>query len=85
MRNVIAGCSAADEPAPGDDFYEFTAEDYARVATARHRAAAAAEGATLRTAALRERDERAAAARLGPAPVRVHLPDGLVMQARLAE
>ncbi len=82
MRQQRAARSAAEGPPPGDDFYDFTAEDWAAVAGARARAAAAAEGAALRTAALRERDERAAASRLGPVPVRVHLPDGLVLQAR---
>ena len=73
--------SVADEG--GDDaFYEFTAEDYARVAAGRARAAAAAESATLRTAALRAREEAAAAGRHGPVPIRVHLPGGLVLQAR---
>ncbi|KAK9839775.1 hypothetical protein WJX81_000496 [Elliptochloris bilobata] len=73
--------AAGEASAPSDDFYEFTAEDWARVAAGRARAAAAAEGASLRTAALRERDERVAASRHGPAPVRVHLPGGLVLQA----
>ena len=40
--------------------------------------------AQLKTHALREAEERARAAAYGPVPVRVHFPDGVILQATFA-
>jgi hypothetical protein len=72
-----SGAAAKDDP--GDEFFEFSAEDYARVTAAHARAQRAAE-AGLRTGKLREAEDARRAARLGPVPIRVHLPDDSILQ-----
>ncbi|KAI8467936.1 MAG: hypothetical protein J3K34DRAFT_23578 [Monoraphidium minutum] len=73
---------AASGPDPDDAFFEFTADDFAEVARAQQRRAAA-EGQLL-TRALREQQARARAKALGPVPVRLHFPDGSIVQAEFA-
>ena len=62
------------------DFYDFTPDDYQNVMSgwAKHHSQAAAP---LKTQKLREQDERRRAEQFGPVPVRVHFPDGTVIQA----
>ena len=89
-RTTAAAATAAapSRGGPDDDdpaFFEFTAADYRAVSAsyARARAAATAAAAALRTAAQREAAVAAAAAAAGDVRVRVCLPDGLILQARL--
>lgn len=69
--------SDVDLPA---DFYNFTADDYQAVMSgwAKQRQSAAGP---LKTQKLREEDERRRVQQFGPVPVRVHLPDGVMLQA----
>ena len=64
---------------PPDDFFEFGAEDYARVMAGWNRAHKRAE-AGLRTAKLREQEERERASRFPEAVQRIHFPDGFILQ-----
>ena len=64
---------------PPDDFFEFSAEDYARVMAGWSRAHKRAE-AGLRTAKLREQEEREKASKFPAAIQRIHFPDGFIMQ-----
>jgi len=70
-----AGTAAAED----DAFFEFTADDFANVARAQQRRAAADSVLMTRTA--REAQARARAAALPPIPVRLHFPDGGIVQA----
>lgn len=73
------GAADADPP---DEFFEFTADDFAEVAKAAQKRAAAQS--QLLTRALREQQARARANALGPVPVRLHFPDGSIVQAEFA-
>ena len=75
-------CSAAVRDDPPDSFYEFTADDYARVARGWGANTAGGQPASgpLKTAKLRAAEAAAAAQRVGPIPVRVMFPDGMVLQ-----
>ena len=70
--------AASDDPLP-DEFFEFTADDFAEVARAQQRRAAAE--AVLMTRTAREAQARARAERMPPVPVRLHFPDGSIVQA----
>ena len=65
-----------------EEFYEFTAEDLARV-TAAHIGATSADSGPLLTRAVRERRLEAAASQYGPVPVRILFPGDLVVQVSL--
>ena len=67
-----------DDPPP--EFYEFGLEDYVRVQQGISRAAKHAE-AGLRTAKLREQEERQKASRFPKCTLRILFPDGVIMQA----
>jgi hypothetical protein len=72
---------------PPDSFYEFTADDYARVARGwgANTATGPAANAPLKTARMRAADAAAAAAKVGPVPVRVYgFADDLALQATFA-
>ena len=71
-------CCRPDAREVSDDFFEFTAEDLARV-TAAHIGATSSE-APLMTRAIRERRQEAAASQYGPVPVRILFPGDLVVQ-----
>ncbi|KAK9806749.1 hypothetical protein WJX72_001368 [[Myrmecia] bisecta] len=76
---------AAEAAARGDtdlppEFYEFTPDDY-RTVVAGYAQKRAKEESGLRTAKLREAEERQKAAAFGPVAVRVHLANGLIIQA----
>ena len=75
LHNSIA--SAAGEP--DDSYFEFTPEDYHRVMAGQQAAKARVESG-LRTEKLREQEMRRRAAALGPVPIHVHFPDGLILQ-----
>ena len=62
-----------------EDFFEFTAEDLARV-TAAHIRSTAAENGPLLTRALREQRHQTAASQYGPVPVRLLFPGDIVVQ-----
>ena len=66
----LALVCSAEEPVLGPDFYEFTADDYARLMAGRQLAGRHAE-AGLRTAKLREDEMRMRAMQIGSVPVRV--------------
>ena len=66
---------------PGDEFFEVTQEDLHRMMAGSNRGRAA-ETQGLRTAKMREQESQQKAARLGPVPIRLQLPDGLTVQAR---
>jgi hypothetical protein len=72
-----ASASAASDPP--DEFFEFTADDFAEVARAAQKRAAAES--QLLTRALREQQARSRANAMGPVPVRLHFPDGSIVQA----
>ncbi len=78
---VFHACSASGEDLP-DSFYEFTGDDYARVARGwGANFAGPPAAAHLKTAKMRA-TEAAAAARLAPPiPVRVMFPNAMVLQA----
>ncbi|GBF90266.1 hypothetical protein Rsub_03399 [Raphidocelis subcapitata] len=78
-RGAAAATVAAD---PGDAFFEFTADDFAEVARAAQKRAAAQSVLMTRTA--REAQARARAASHPPVPVRLHFPDGSIVQAEFA-
>lgn len=63
-----------------DSFFEFTQEDFAAVMHAANKRKQVASSG-LRTAAMREAEQHAKAAALGPVPVRVHFPDGHILQS----
>ena len=69
------------EEEPPEEFFEFTADDYHRVAAGHARERAHAESG-LRTQKLREEEMRRRAASLGPVPIRVHFPDAIILQAQ---
>lgn len=66
---------------PGDDFFEVTQEDLHRMMAGSNRGRAS-EGQGLKTAKMREQESQQKAARLGPVPIRLQLPDGLTVQVR---
>ncbi len=66
---------------PGDEFFEVTQEDLHRMMGGANRGRAA-ETQGLRTAKMREQESQQRAARLGPVPIRLQLPDGLTVQVR---
>jgi hypothetical protein len=66
---------AADPP---DEFYEFTADDFLVVARAAQRRAET--DAVFLTRSAREAAARARAEALPPVPVRLHFPDGSIVQ-----
>ena len=72
---------------PPDSFYEFTADDYARVARGwgANTTTGPAANAPLKTARMRAADAAAAAQVVGPVPVRVYgFVDDLALQATLS-
>lgn len=69
--------SGTDLPA---EFYDFTADDYHAVMSGWAKQKASAAG-PLKTQKLREQDQRRRAEQFGPVPVRVHWPDGVILQA----
>jgi hypothetical protein len=72
---------------PPDSFYEFTADDYTRVARGwgANTATGPPANAPLKTARMRAADAAAAAQKVGPVPVRVHgFGDDMALQATLS-
>eukprot|EP00195_Chlamydomonas_chlamydogama_P004892 CAMPEP_0202902588 /NCGR_PEP_ID=MMETSP1392-20130828/16940_1 /ASSEMBLY_ACC=CAM_ASM_000868 /TAXON_ID=225041 /ORGANISM="Chlamydomonas chlamydogama, Strain SAG 11-48b" /LENGTH=416 /DNA_ID=CAMNT_0049589375 /DNA_START=140 /DNA_END=1390 /DNA_ORIENTATION=- len=81
---AMAACRAqADnmdvDPEASEAFFELTPEDFAAITRANE--AKKKEDNMLKTRAIREAEERARAEAYGPVPVRVHFPDGVIMQA----
>lgn len=64
----------------GDDFYDFTAQDFARIQQKRQELARQEESRTLQTRAMRERERRQRAEEMPPVRVRVVLPDRWCLQ-----
>lgn len=62
------------------EFYDFTADDYQSVMSGWAKQKASAAG-PLKTQKLREQDERRRAEQIGQVPVRIHWPDGTILQA----
>ena len=62
------------------EFYDFTPDDYQKVMSSWTKQNSQGAG-PLKTQKLREQDERRRAEQFGPVPVRVHFPDGVVIQA----
>lgn len=81
---MFANCSVDDPP---DSFYEFTADDYFRVARGwgANFATGPAASAPLKTGRVRAAEAAAAAAKIGPVPVRVlGFSEGMALQATFA-
>lgn len=80
---MLANCAhlacraGTDLPA---EFYDFTADDYQTVMSGWAKQKASAAG-PLKTQKLRDQDERRRAEHFGPVPVRIHWPDGTILQA----
>ncbi|KAG1678180.1 hypothetical protein FOA52_016117 [Chlamydomonas sp. UWO 241] len=74
-----AGAATAVAGDLPDSFFELTAEDFASISSANQ--ARRTDGEQLRTRYLREAADAKRANAYGPVPVRVHLPDGLIVQA----
>ena len=62
------------------EFYDFTPDDYQKVMSSWAKQNSQGAG-PLKTQKLREQDERRRAEQFGPVPVRVHFPDGTIVQA----
>lgn len=81
-REAIAAAEAStrsDTELP-PEFYDFTPDDYHKVMSGWAKQNSKAAG-PLKTQKLREQDERRRAEQFGPIPVRVHFPDGHIVQA----
>jgi hypothetical protein len=80
-REALAVSLAAAQSAPpeSDDFFELTPQDYARIAASY----TAAQPMHLTTQAFREANEAKRAAAFSAAVIRVHLPDGLILQVSI--
>lgn len=72
-------CCRSDTELP-PEFYDFTPDDYHKVMSGWAKQNSKAAG-PLKTQKLREQDERRRAEQFGPIPVRVHFPDGHIVQA----
>ncbi|KAK9826039.1 hypothetical protein WJX74_007186 [Apatococcus lobatus] len=71
--------TAAEEPS--DAFFELTQDDLHRMMAGFNRSSKAGDGQGLKTGKMREQEASQKAARLGPVPIRIHLPDNLILQA----
>lgn len=79
LDTFISACRRSDTELP-PEFYEFTTDDYHKVMSGWAKQNSKAAG-PMKTQKLREQDERRRAEQLGPIPVRVHFPDGSIVQA----
>lgn len=75
---LFACCRSNTELPP--EFYDFTPDDYHKVMSGWAKQNSKAAG-PMKTQKLREQDERRRAEQFGPIPVRVHFPDGSIVQA----
>lgn len=75
----LAVCCRSNTELPLE-FYDFTPDDYHKVMSGWAKQNSKA-GGPLKTQKLREQDERRRAEQFGPIPVRVHFPDGSIVQA----
>lgn len=75
----LAVCCRSNTELP-PEFYDFTPDDYHKVMSGWAKQNSKAAG-PLKTQKLREQDERRRAEQFGPIPVRVHFPDGSIVQA----
>lgn len=72
-------CCRSDTELP-PEFYDFTPDDYHKVMSSWAKQNSKASG-PMKTQKLRAQDERRRAEQFGPIPVRVHFPDGHIVQA----
>lgn len=75
---LFACCRSNTELPP--EFYDFTPDDYHKVMSGWAKQNSKAAG-LMKTQKLREQDERRRAEQFGPIPVRLHFPDGSIVQA----
>ncbi|KAI3884956.1 hypothetical protein MKW98_002348, partial [Papaver atlanticum] len=68
--------SMDDMKEPGDDFYEFTAEDYYRTLSTKK------DDKTMKTRKLREAEQAARRARISKAVIRVRFPDNYTLEVK---
>ncbi|UPR01502.1 UBX domain-containing protein [Chloropicon primus] len=75
---AAGGGSAAEEV--GDDFYDFTAQDFARIQQKKQEQVRQEEARTLQTRAMREKERRQKALEMPPVRLRIVLPDRWCIQ-----
>ena len=76
----MTGSGDAATTQPGDDFYEFTIEDYARLERARKAREGKDRGRALMTKKLRDEEDQRRMAALPPVVIRLVLPDGVMVE-----
>ena len=81
-EDLIASSSSGEraESIP-DDFYDFTAQDFAKLQQSKQALARQEEKRTLQTRAMRERERRQRAREMPPTRLRIVLPDRRCLQA----